>query len=189
MKVFLFKVLTLVCIVAASFTATSCEKEEEEPRQVYYAYYEFSDDMLELFDVNISFINDDFDTLDSLHINEATPYKVNEKLGIKSYLLKCDATGKRLASFQCTTKIMEKGKALETDGRVYDLMFSYSIHKMLNDETEEEAIGTTIYSRKVFTYKNITGEELAAMTDDSSFGIRKIEKIKSELEESSNNVF
>ena len=188
MKVF-FKVLTLVCIAVASFTFTSCEKEEEVPKQVYYAYFEFSNDMLELFDVNISFVNDDFDTLDSMHINEATPYKVNEKLGIRSYLLKCDATGKRLASFQCSAKIMEKGKALESDGRVYDLVFSYFIHKKLDDETENEAIETTIFSRKTFTYKNITGEELAAIPEGSLYGTRKIEKIKSELEESSSYVF
>ena len=190
MKHFFQKSLALMLVLTAALSLIGCSDDDDDEVQpnVYFAYYEFSDDMLELYNVTINIVDENLDELgEEQALDPENPYKVNGKSHSKSFLIRCDATGKKGVTFICNVKSRIKYETLANSHRTYSLMYGYSFHKMFNDETEDEAKSTTIFSCKRNTI-TITGEDLAKapeLSSENPNGLTKYEAIMEEIEKAS----
>lgn len=189
MKVLLSKILAMFIIVASLFSLVNCGEEEDEIKKVYYGYYEFSDDLLDLYDIHVNIIDyDEFNIVKQISINKETPYKINEKSNSKSYLIRYDGTGKGSIYYQTIVKSkIDSYSELENSDKTYNIMYGYSFHKQLDSETDSEAVSATYYACFRETY-TLTAKELSDAPKDSD-GATKFDEILKSIEDHTNKKF
>lgn len=192
MKVLISKILTMFAIIASAISLTGCGEDETEMTQkVYYAYYEFSYDLLNLYNININVVDGEFNSLYKINANKDTPYKDNTKTNSKAFFIKCNGSGKDLVIFQTSAKSSKSYDDLEKSDSTYNIMYGYSFHILQDSETEEQAKNALIYSCYRNTLK-VTGEKLAAapkLTESDPVGLTIYEKIIHEIEEATYKLY
>ncbi|MBO4664671.1 MAG: hypothetical protein J5663_09710 [Bacteroidaceae bacterium] len=186
MNVFLQRSIALLSIIVMTLTLTSCSNDDDDrPQNVYYAYYEFSDDIFELYNISIRIIDENLDELEGGQtINPDKPYKVDENNHRKSFLIKCDGKGRRGVTFICKVKSAISHEELKNSDKTYNIMYGYSYRKHLKGETEEEATTNVMKSCRRKT-KTISSEELAAepeIISKDTNALIKYEAIINEIE-------
>ena len=180
MRLFHLRHLTLIWAIIASIAFTSsCNNDYGPDRNVYYAYYTFSDDMLDLFDITVSIIDADFNTLVEQNFNTATPYEYDTENMNKSFLIKCNAKDRYNVLLLCSMKAKSTYDELLVSGRLYELRYGHYIHRMQNNETDEEATQMVKSSCKIKSME-ISSDVLS--TYDRKYGMTKRGKIMEELE-------
>ena len=152
----------LAVFMVASFV--SCGDDETPKRtgpDLCYAYFEFSDDMLEIYDVSLSVTNIEFDKLCEFKINDETPFKVTPQ-GTKCYLLKCKTGGTRPVLMNTIVKKTKDYSFFDANpNRKFNLITGYSFYEPSEMETEDDIKDALYYSCHRNT-KVYTGEEFAA---------------------------
>lgn len=141
----------------ASFTSCEDKDSHKTKSKIYYAYFEFSDDILEIYNITIDAHNYDLDKIMSYNINSSTPFKRDEQLKTNSYFIKCDTGGKphiMLSTLMKKTKEYSFFMEEKNIERRFNMHTGFAFHEGVENETENDVIDALYNSctRNVVSY-------------------------------------
>ncbi len=130
-------------------SVTSCNdwKKPLPNTEMCYAYFEFSDDVLEIYDITISVRDIELDKLMDYNFNTEKPYRRDEQNKRNAYFIKCDTQSKRPILFTTRIKKTKDYKFFdENKDRRFEMYTGYSFHEQEFGESIEDAMDALFYS-------------------------------------------